>query len=362
MTVVLPLGLLAIVLLNVVVWRRPHPIVGEVRDVVVVIPARNEAARIGPTLAAARDQAPVVVLDDQSTDGTAAVARDAGATVLGGTPLPAGWAGKVWAMDQLMRGTEEPVLLFLDADVVLQPGAVASIRAELATCDVLTAVPRQRAVSWAERVLMPLMHLAYVAWLPLPLVEHTRDPRFLAANGQVLAMRRRTLERLGGWSAVRSELVDDMAIGRLAKRSGLRVRFADGHALAETRMYAGGVEVIEGFSKNIYEGLGSVFLLALVLVLHLVAFVVPYAVLAYAVVEQVAVGTSAWWGEALVGVGANVLLRGMMAVRYGHSWVSVVLHPLAVLVLCGVALRSWWLSIHHRVQWAGRTYAHFADR
>lgn len=354
----LPLLVLSFVAVNALTWRRPRPIAGaRVDGVRVLIPARNEAQRIGPALDAAVAQAPVTVLDDRSTDATAAVARAAGADVRSGEPLPPDWVGKPWAVHQLGEGCAEDVLLFLDADVVLMPGAVAAIVAELDTVDVLTAVPRQDTRTFAEALVLPLLVLTYTAWLPLALIERTRDPRVLAANGQVLALRRSTWRALGGFSPARNEVVDDMAFCRAAKERGLRVRFVDGHHLATARMYEDFRTVVRGFSKNVYEGLGGPFALLVALALYLAAFVAPWVALPLGLALEPTLVI-----PASVGVAANLLTRALLAVRHGHRPVAVLLHPVAVLVLCGIALNSWRWSRRSEITWAGRVYRARSER
>ena len=223
----------------------------------------------------------------------------------------------------------------------------------------VTAVPRQRTGSFVERLMMPLLHLSYVAWLPMPLIYRTRDPRVLAANGQLLMIRRSALEAIGGWSRVRAELVDDMALCRAVKQSGRRVVFADGDRMAECRMYPDATALMRGFAKNFYEGIGGhPAAMIVVMGLHLMLFVVPYVAL------PVALATGAWplAAAAAVGVGANVCLRLIMAARYRHSPISVLLHPLAVLAMMGVLGNSFRWSRRGDIRWRGRSYAARAER
>jgi chlorobactene glucosyltransferase len=130
------------------------------------------------------------------------------------------------------------------------------------------------------------------------------------------------------------------------------VVFADGHHVAQSRMYRGMREVWEGFSKNLYEGLGGrPATLAVVMALHAWIFVLPYAALAAALA-----GRGSLLLPALIGVGANVLLRAAMAVRLRHPPEGVLLHPLAVLVLLGIAGNSYRWAHRGRIRWRGRTY------
>ena len=159
---------------------------------------------------------------------------------------------------------------------------------------------------------MPLLLLTYTSWLPLFLVAASRDPRFVAANGQLLAVRRDAYDRLGGFAAVAHEIVDDVAFCRRAKEHGERLVFADGFRMARCRMYDSAKGVWDGFSKNIYEGIGGTpWALALVLALHLAVFVGPYVALVLALLGI----TELWW-PAMVGVGANVALRGVLVLRF----------------------------------------------
>jgi chlorobactene glucosyltransferase len=269
-----------------------------------------------------------------------------------GIPLPAGWVGKPHACHRLAEKASGDVLFFLDADVELQPGAIPRVRALLNNyqADAVTAVPGQRTVSFAERLVLPLLHLTYVSWLPLPLVWRSSDPRFLAANGQLLAMRRHAYEASGGFAAVRDAVVDDMAICRALKETGHRVVFADGQRLASCRMYRSAREVWEGFSKNIFEGIGSVPGLAAALALYFAAFLLPWLLAPAALfAPQLA-------APALLGIGANVAQRVALTARFRHPPESFILHPLSIVAFIAIALNSWAWHMRGAIRWSGRSY------
>ncbi|MCB9759055.1 MAG: glycosyltransferase [Alphaproteobacteria bacterium] len=354
---------LAITLVNLAFWPRGRPGARFDGRVSVLIPARNEAATIQRCVEAAAASAhplhEIVVCDDGSTDGTgeillALAARIPTLRVIQGTGLPPGWVGKPHACHQLARAATGDLLLFVDADTFLDPegvGRVVSLRQRLGA-QVVTAVPRQLTGSFFERLLLPLLHLTYTAWLPLPLVYRSADPRFLAANGQLLAIGRAGYDRIGGFEAVRTEVVDDMAFCRRAKESGLRVVFADGHHMARCRMYTSAREIWEGFSKNLYEGLGeNPAALAGVVALYGLSFVGPYVALLIGIM-----GVEAALVPGATGVSLNLALRAALALRYGQSWGSALLHPLGVLGLLGIAVNSWRWSRQGRIRWAGRVY------
>jgi glycosyltransferase involved in cell wall biosynthesis len=333
----------------------------------VCIPARNEEATIGPCVRAALASQPavheVVVYDDASTDRTPDIlaeiaAEDPRLRIVRGNGLPDGWVGKPHACHQLSRHADGDVLLFVDADTDLTVEGVARILAMLEhprlPSDVVTAVPHQVTGTAAERIMMPLLHLVYTAWLPIVMVRLSDNPAFIAANGQVLAVRRAAYDELGGFESVRTEVVDDMAFCRRAKLRGHKVVFADGRHIARCRMYEDGPSLWKGFSKNLYEGIGAHPLaLAAVVSLLLGTWVLPWLVLPVALLAGA--GTAA--AAAGVGAGLGLLTRAMLAARYRHSPGSVLAHPVAVLGLVGIALNSWRWSRLGQIEWAGRTYA-----
>jgi chlorobactene glucosyltransferase len=359
-------GALGMTLLNVATWPRGSARGRTARPISVLIPARDEEAGIErcvrSVLASEHPIEEVVVFDDGSTDATpeilaALAAEDDRLRVeTGGEALPPGWVGKPRACHELSQRARGEVLLFLDADTELDPSGVARIAGlfESKGASVVTAVPRQETGTWGERLILPLLHVTYTSWFPLALTYLSKDPRFLAANGQVMGITREAYDATGGFSAVRGEVVDDMALCRVMKESGERVVFADGHHIATCRMYTSAEEVWEGFSKNIYLGLGaSPFALAVVIALYSGAFVLPY------------VGLGAWgmgWiGEragvmSAAGVGASVVMRAVLALRHGHAASGVLTHPLGVLGLLAIAVNSWRWYARGTIKWAGRTY------
>jgi chlorobactene glucosyltransferase len=360
----------ATTLLNVVAWprggasRRDAAPTGPPPRVSVLIPARNEETTIRQAVESAFSGtiAPleVIVCDDASTDQTPALLEEMQSRwdnlrVIRGAPLPDGWIGKPHACYQLAQAATGDVLLFLDADTTLHAeGIERTLRlSEQWKADVVTVVPRQRTETLAERVVLPMLHVTYASWLPMMLVPWTRDPRFLAANGQVLAFKRSTYDAIGGFAAVRDEVVDDMAICRRAKQQGFRVVFGDGHKIAECRMYEGAAQVWTGFSKNLYEGIGE-HPLALVGVIGLYsgAFLAPWFLTA-----ATAVAAPALLPWAALGVAFNLVQRTVQAVRHAQSPWAVLLHPVGVVALLAIAVNSFRWSLTDRVEWSGRVYA-----
>ncbi len=355
---------------NSITWPRGRPSgrltpkpSGRERRVSILIPARNEEDTIEVCVRSALAQThpfdEVVVFDDDSTDATPEILADLQRkdqrlrVVKGGEGLPDGWVGKPHACHNLARAACGEVLVFVDADTFLSDTGLARVASlfEDLDADLVTAVPRQITGSFVERLILPLLHVTYTSWFPLMLTWRSKDVRFLAANGQVLAIDRQVYDEVGGFEAVRDEVVDDMALCRRVKEHGRRVVFADGHEIASCRMYANAGEVWEGFSKNIYEGLGaSLPGLGVVLGLYGSAFVLPYIALAAAPQRPELLAPGA------AGVAANVGLRALLTARFRHAPEGIILHPLAVLGLLGIALNSARWHFKGTIHWSGRTY------
>lgn len=316
----------------------------------VVVPARDEAHQLGGCLdtLAAQTGVPrleVVVVDDGSTDGTAAVAAAHGARVLAAVPPGPGWLGKPNACAQgAADAGDVDVLVFVDADVRLAPQAVAAAVALLQAhdLDLVSPWPRQLALGPAERLVQPLQQWLWATTLPLRLAEGPGRPSMAAANGQFLVLRRAGYERAGGHGAVRGEVLEDIALLRAVKRSGGRGVVADGSQLAATRMYAGWGELAAGYEKSLWSALGGS---------PAGSLAAGAALAAVWVVPPLAGGRAG-----LVGYAAGVAGRVVTAARTGgRVWPDALTHPLGVLVLDWLLVRS--VLGHHRgtLRWRGRT-------
>ncbi len=364
--ILLPLFALGMTVLNLLTWPRRGHKGGKspsAASVSVLIPARDEAHTIEACLRSVLDSTvqatEVLVYDDGSTDGTAQrvrrVQEDAPQVrLMSGRELPSGWVGKPHACHRLAEQAQGTYYLFIDADTRLAPRAIEELVAMHARyeADVLTAVPRQRMSSFAERLVMPLLHLTYTSWFPLILTYLSRDPRFLAANGQLLSVHREAYASMSGFRAVRDAVVDDMAFCRRAKERGLRVVFADAHQLSTCRMYDGMAGIWSGFSKNLYLGLGAQPLaLVTVVLLYLATFVAPWAALGAGLW-----GAQQWLLPALIAVSANVLQRLAHVLRHAHPISGLILTPLAALVFVAIAINSWRWTRNGTVRWRGRSY------
>lgn len=231
----------------------------------VIIPARNEARGLGQTIESLQAQQgvdiEVWIVDDHSIDETAAIARryaehDPRVRLLSAPPLPDGWCGKPHAQAHGAAHASHSLLLFADADVRFTPAAVASAVAALesAGADLMTLLPAAELRSFWERAVQPVMAAIIVYSICFAKVNDPADSQS-AGVGAFLLVRRSIYDRAGGHAAIRDRIVDDYALAQIVKRTGGRLRLADGRELISIRMYHSLGEIWRGWSKNLYEGL-----------------------------------------------------------------------------------------------------------
>ncbi|MGE3869589.1 MAG: glycosyltransferase [Pseudorhodoplanes sp.] len=239
--------------------------------VTAVIPARDEADHIGPTLRSllTQDYAgpfSIVLVDDGSRDGTAAAAKaearalnaESRLRVIDGAPPPAGWTGKLWAVNQGVAEAEAGApdyLLLTDADIVYAPGTLTWLVARAqAKGTVLTSLMAQlRCESLAERALIPAFIFFFRMLYPFAWVSR-RDRTTAAAAGGCMLARREALSRAGGIAAIRGALIDDCALARAMKKQG-PIDLALTHRVRSTRGYAGFGDIRRMVARSAYAQL-----------------------------------------------------------------------------------------------------------
>ncbi len=345
---------------------------------VVLIPARNEAARIGATIRSLLEQNypyfEIHVLDDHSTDGTAQAAKEARNAFIAqaatrpksppplhvhpGSPLPPGWLGKNWACSQLAdiaaQETQAEWLIFTDADVHWAPGALAALAAQLehTHADMLTVWPTQQTQTWAERLVVPMMLFTIIGYLPEIAVRFLPWASFAAANGQCLVFRRSAYDQVGGHTRVRDKIIEDVELARATKRSGLRLVMVLGNQMVKTRMYTSWSEARDGFAKNILAGHGSSPLFLLVsTVFHWALFLVSWLWLALGW----ALPGPAYPAVPLALVGLGLGVRLLAASATHHRLADAFLLPVSVILFTLIAAKAlWWHYAQGGPTWKGR--------
>jgi hopene-associated glycosyltransferase HpnB len=338
--------------------------------IAAIIPARNEEASIGETLRSLWSQdypgrLRVLVVDDQSEDGTAEEARRAARQagreeelrVLTSGQLPEGWTGKVWAMHQgltLGLTPEEPAryVLFSDADIAHGSGALRKLvcRAEAGPCDLVSFMVRLQNRSAAERLMIPAFVFFFRMLYPFRRINDPADPLAGAAGGTML-VRREALERIGGMARIRSALIDDCALAREVKRGGHRIWIGLSETSRSLRSYGRLREVLDMIARTAYTQLGysPARLVGCVAGLFLI-FLAPPLLLLFAAGWAAAVGGLAWLLMSLL------YLPMVRFYRQAPFW--ALLLPLTAALYLRATLLSAWR--HHRGrggQWKGRSGA-----
>lgn len=318
-------------------------------SVSLLIPMRNEAARLDASLPAllAQHADEIILLDDESTDGTGTLARSmlAGhprAVVEDGVPAPPGWVGKSWACHQLAAKASGSLLVFCDADILLGEGAVDAAIAQMQAqqADVFSVFCRQVTASFGEHLIAPLIDDVLLCFLPFGLLS-ANVPRAATASGALLAFTRPAYRRLGGHAAVRGEIVEDVAIARRTRQAGLKLGLALGGQQAATRMYSGYRETVTGMSRGLLPVVGgSRTALVLGAGWHLLAYTLPW----------VLVRRRRWWLLPVVlGVTERVLIEIKTERRTVWQALLTPLSPLAAVPIVARALRG-------NQHWKGRLY------
>jgi Glycosyltransferase like family 2 len=339
---------------NAWLLRRPGR-VGVLPDLSVLLAVRDEAQNITACLDTLLAQQPgerieIIVLDDGSSDGTREIAEAAGVRVVAGTAPPTGWLGKPHACRQLaeLARPSSTILVFVDADVRLEPHAVASAVTllEQHELDFVSPYPRQVAGSVAERLVQPLLSWSWMTFLPLRLAEHSPRPSLAVANGQFLVVRREEYRRAGGHPP--GAVLDDIALARALRRHGARGGIVDGTAIANCRMYDCWAPLRDGYGKSLWAAFGSPAGALGVLIGQGVAYVLPVV----AALRGSRTG--------LLGYAAGVAGRVIAGRRTGgRVWPDALFHPASVVAFGWLVARSLAGSRRGTLTWKGRdVHAH----
>jgi glycosyl transferase family 2 len=343
---------------NVALLRRPPGQPPPVRrPVTVVLPVRDEQEQVGGCLAAvlAQQGVPdlrVVVVDDGSTDGTAAVVRavtDPRVRLVRAEDPAPGWLGKPHACATgaaAAEGRDDGLLVFVDADVRLFPDALAGAAAVLDThaLDLVSPWPRPVTGTPAERLVQPLGPWLWVTTLPVRLAERSPRPSLTAANGQFLVLTRAAYDRAGGHGAVRGEVIEDVALARAVKRAGGRAVPVDGSRLAACRMYEGWPALRAGYTKSLWASVGGS---------PAAGVAVAAALSAVWVLPALAALRGSRAG--LVGYAAGVAGRAVSAAATGSRvWPDSLAHPVSMLLFDGLLAASVAGRRRGTLSWRGR--------
>jgi len=332
----------------------------------VLIPARNEEQSIGPAIQAvlaSRDvELELLVLDDHSTDATAAIVsrlarHDARLRLHTAPQLPRGWCGKQHACWSLAKLAQHPLLLFLDADVRVAPDGIArTVQFHLDSgAKLVSGVPHQETGTLLEKLLIPLIHFVLLGFLPLRRMRASYAPAFGAGCGQLFLAERDAYMQIGGHQAVRESLHDGVTLPRAFRSAGVKTDLFDATDVATCRMYRSAAQVWNGLAKNAVEGLAAPTMIVPATLLLVGGQILPMLVLLFASL----LGDWLTAGVAALALAAAYSPRMMAALHFRQSWLGAVLHPLAIalfLVLQWYALLRWLVG--RPATWKERPYLH----
>jgi chlorobactene glucosyltransferase len=340
--------------------------------ITVIIPARDEEVNIGRCLRSLlaqdypADRLKVLVIDDHSADGTAAIVRAIAAghpqvSLLSSPKLPPRWTGKSHAcwIGARAAAPESEWLCFLDADVwgeppLLSSGVHAAVTQKL---DLLSLAPRQELGSFAERLMLPC-GLILLSFLQDLREVQARTGSAVTATGQFMLIRRDAYQAVGGHAAVSNVICEDLELARLLKQSGRSVLLMGGDALIATRMYTGWRTLWPGFAKNLVDTLGgpraTLIFTPLAVILAWAALAVP--IVAAAAYWQGAPGALVALALALLGSAAAFGLHVAATFYFRIPFWYGLVFPLGYTLGAAMAFDSVRRRLTGRVIWKGRIY------
>jgi cellulose synthase/poly-beta-1,6-N-acetylglucosamine synthase-like glycosyltransferase len=344
---------LAITILNVFSIITPKDSPQIANKISVLVPLRDEeinAVAIVQTLAAQEKLSNVefLILDDNSTDKTfeliTSTARgDSRFKIFKGSALPEGWLGKPWALAQLSESASGDLLICIDADVRLSKTAIAAAAESMHinSLDFFSAYPAQVARTFGERMVQPLLQWSWLSSVPLIIAKRSSNPSFAVANGQFFAVKKEALQKSGGYSSIKSEVLDDMQMARVLLRHKFKGTVGNGALIAQCHMYSSWNELRNGYAKSLWKGFGGIFGSFVAIALLVLTGIIP--------IISAATGSPYGW----LAFEAVLVSRVLSAKITRSNIFDSLLHPISATLLIYLIIYSWLMR--GRIQWKGRT-------
>jgi chlorobactene glucosyltransferase len=340
---------------------QPAPLVS------VLIPARDEELNIASCLESLQKQDypnfEILVLDDNSSDNTAAIVRhiaagDSRIRLISGKPLRKGWAGKTFACHQLAREARGDWFLFTDADTTHAPHMLRSILAmaiDMKT-SLLSGFPRQTANSLFQKIATPVWYFIIMSWMPIWLLQRSKRPRMSIAIGQFLFFPRDEYWRIGGHEAVKSRVLEDIWLGVETNRHGGRHIVVDLSPVVSCNMYRTLGDTWKGLARSIYSvAMISPLALTVLIIAGYIIFLSPF----YALWNELFVipSPSAWRNVIIFQVSVIMAMRWLVDNHFRSPLISTIMHPFgfAFLVLDVIYALSCRIT-GTGIQWKDRLY------
>ena len=337
----------------------------------VIVPARNEAHNIArcvsSILSTTYPNLELIVVDDSSTDETAAIAREAAAgdpraRVITSPPLPEGWFGKQWACATGAKVARGSVLQFTDADTVHAPDLVTRSTNAMrgARAQLFSVAGRQELGGFWEKVIQPqIFTILSMRYGGTESITEATSVSNKIANGQCIFVTHDSYDAIGGHGAVRSSVAEDLMLAQRFFAARKRVVLMLGVNQLSTRMYASLGEIIAGWRKNVFAGgldavpfgkIGRTFF-PLVLLLPPLMQLFPVMVLIFGALGHISSPIILW---AAISTGATLVWWLVVYITVGENPLYVLLYPLGALVLLYIFVTA--VIRGRRVTWKGRTY------
>lgn len=340
------------------------PGIDDYPKVSVLIPARNEEHSIGKCVRSLLQQNypdfEVIVYNDNSIDNTRMLLEDVKEKnekliVINGNEKPSDWSGKHWACHQLSQLANGALYLFTDADTYHKKNTLrkAVDCLNYKKLDLLTVIPRQIVKTWSEKLIIPIMIWSILSFLPIKLAEKTRTRRLQITMGQYMLFRASIYQKIGGHEAIKTEILDDMPLGRLIKSSGNKWGIANGTNNIETRMYRNFNEVYNGFTRNLFcvfnynipLFLWIWFVLALVAVqpiiiigLYFLNINIPKTYLLQSVLTLL----------------VAFLIWSISIFKFKYPKYLILVYPISMVLIFIIAIRSIYQTLTGKINWKGR--------
>lgn len=343
--------LLWLSLANFFTMRRPATAIERTETISVLIPVRNEAENIADLISSLQAQEKlanleVIFINDSSTDETAekievAIKNGSAIKLINAPELPDSWMGKPWALQQGYLAAKGDVIVTLDADVRLTSTAISQSVAMLNERAFISPYPRQIAKTFSERLVQPLLQWSWMSTVPLRIAEKSNRTSLAVANGQFFVVRKSALEKIGGFTQIASQVLDDMELARALIKSGAHGGVADGSSLAQTRMYKNFSEIRAGYGKSLWKAFGGKFGSALVILFLFLTGIAPVI---------------AWLTGNPLGFfayGFIVITRLLSALGSRGRVLDSLLHPISCAILIYLIIYSW--RARGVIAWKGRT-------
>ena len=329
-----------------VIKNTPTKVSGSVS---VLIPMRNEEANVKGCLSSVLaqkglDTLEVIAIDDGSTDNTPnEVKAFPSVELISGEKLPDKWLGKLWACQQLAEKSSGDYLVFVDADVRLSDYAVANSISKMGNWDFISPYPRQLTSGFVQKIFQPLLQWSWLSSVPLLIAQKYSIKSMAVANGQFLIIKRDAYFKSGAHAGIKTEVLDDLMLARNLLKQGYKGGVAEASNIATCHMYKNKMELFKGYQKSLWKAFGSVPGTILAIALLIVTGILP--------IISTALGST----SGLAAFGLITLSRMISSLRTGSLPNSAIFHPLAILMLLGLILFSWYGKLTNTITWRDRT-------